>query len=285
LVLAVTFEVAHSLQTSQAQDFLYLEGRLSDCDEGPAAASVIAEDVVVMKRPECRAGEGDSLERKAGYSGSIRWQAFRDPRWEIETRHPGFNSPEDAALYTAGFGHAAVEELELLDGGLHLRLTDGTALQVSDSDVRVWHAAVPVEGFRPETADFQQIPITAAQLACVLAPTPFVPLLYDVIGPTAERMPFSIQAPDRPRQRGGLGVLRRDAATQETGGVLQRTLGCRQADALQRLFRCTQRLQPFEGKREVGATFVWQQGVYFIDDHGAYETQRVARLRGEQQVE
>ena len=60
-----------------------------------------------------------------GFSVRVRWRMLDDPRWEVETEHAGFGSPEEAALFANGFGEAAAGGLEIVDGRCRLLLTDG----------------------------------------------------------------------------------------------------------------------------------------------------------------
>ena len=71
---------------------------------------------------------------------------------------------------------------------------------------------------------------------------------------------------------------------EEIGHAFNRSLRCREADALQRLL--AQRLQAFEAQREMRATFVSDERVNFIDDHCLGFAERGAAFhRGQQQVQ
>lgn len=62
------------------------------------------------------------------YTAIIRWRG-PDPALELETRHPGFTSPEEAALYANGIPPRTPD-------GLHL-FSDGSAVFVLDDDTDV----------------------------------------------------------------------------------------------------------------------------------------------------
>ena len=62
---------------------------------------------------------------KPTFSALIRW-CGPDPAVEIETRHPGFHTPEDAALFANGIAPCSPLGLRLSpDASIHLILTDG----------------------------------------------------------------------------------------------------------------------------------------------------------------
>ena len=73
------------------------------------------------------------------------------------------------------------------------------------------------------------------------------------------------------------------AAPEEAGDLLERALGGRQADALRRSLGDL--LEPFERQHEVRATFGGRQGVDLVDDDGLDVHQRIARRRGEHQIQ
>ncbi len=74
-----------------------------------------------------------------------------------------------------------------------------------------------------------------------------------------------------------------DVAAEEAGGLLQRSLCRRQPDPLRRLVGDL--LQPFEGERQVGSALGGGHGVDLVDDHGLDPLQRLARRRGEHEIE
>jgi len=62
-------------------------------------------------------------------------------------------------------------------------------------------------------------------------------------------------------------------------------LGGREPDALQRPSAIRDRLEPFQRQRQVGAALGGHEGVDLVDDDGVDRPKRLARARGEQQVQ
>ena len=73
----------------------------------------------------------------------------------------------------------------------------------------------------------------------------------------------------------------RTAAGQEGGDLVDGADGGRQPDALRRLIE--QRVEPFQGEREVGAALGRADRVHLVDDHRVDAAQRLAGGRGEDQ--
>ncbi len=73
----------------------------------------------------------------------------------------------------------------------------------------------------------------------------------------------------------------RMGATEETGDLLDGAHRRRQPDALRG--GGEQRVQPFQAQREVGAALGARDGMHLIDDHRLHATQRLTRLRREQE--
>ena len=80
--------------------------------------------------------------------------------------------------------------------------------------------------------------------------------------------------------RGSPGVA---VAAEEAGDLLERTLRGRQADALRRAVG--DRLEPLERERQVGAALGRREGVDLVDDDRLDADERLARRRGEHEVE
>ena len=95
--------------------------------------------------------------------------------------------------------------------------------------------------------------------------------------------------------RHGLNV----EAPQEGGDLIEGSLGCAQADALQRAQRSepaagrarrlmsppAQRFEPLQAERQVRTTLGTHERVDLIDDHGLDAREPISRLAGEQEVE
>jgi hypothetical protein len=73
---------------------------------------------------------------KPTFSALVRWRG-PDPAVEIETRHPGFHTPEDAALFANGIAPCSPLALRLSpDATIQLVLIDGSIVAFP-LDVRV----------------------------------------------------------------------------------------------------------------------------------------------------
>ena len=77
--------------------------------------------------------------------------------------------------------------------------------------------------------------------------------------------------------------LDRPSTRDEPSDLLQRPLGCGEADALERLVDDPG--EPLERDREVGAALRAGDGVHFVDDHRLDAAQHLAALRGEEEIE
>lgn len=95
------------------------------------------------------------MARKApSFSVLIRWRSARNPAWEIDTRHRGFRSAEEAAMIANGLGCAAFDTLVLERGELLTLALNGQRLPVED-EVAVWTLpAEPVD--LPEDLQFER---------------------------------------------------------------------------------------------------------------------------------
>jgi hypothetical protein len=78
-------------------------------------------------------------ESEASYAALIRWRG-PDPTIEIETRHPGFATAEEAALFANALAPAAPIGLRLRpDQSIHLLLADDRVVRLADGKVVLWH--------------------------------------------------------------------------------------------------------------------------------------------------
>jgi hypothetical protein len=74
----------------------------------------------------------------ATFTAVVRWRG-PDPTIELETRHPGFRTPEDAALFANAFSPNAPLGLRLASKTeLHLLMVDGHYARWLGGDVTVW---------------------------------------------------------------------------------------------------------------------------------------------------
>lgn len=142
--------------------------------------------------------------RRPGYTLSMRWQASADPAWEIETVHPGFTSPEEAALFAFGLTNPGAESLHLERGVLRLGLTSGELARIDDQDVLVYHLTARLEDPRQaEDADFSRVAISLRSLSDRLALDGELVFLHQrITGPEQEPVEVSVEL----RQGGRLEV-------------------------------------------------------------------------------
>ena len=74
----------------------------------------------------------------ATFTAVVRWRG-PDPTIELETRHPGFRTPEDAALFANAFSPNAPLGLRLTSNtDLHLLMVDGHYVRWLVGDVTIW---------------------------------------------------------------------------------------------------------------------------------------------------
>jgi hypothetical protein len=79
------------------------------------------------------------------FTALMRWRG-PDPTIEIETSHPGFATPENAALFANGFSPNTPVELRLWsDSTLDFLLASGDYVRWHGGDVKVW-ALAPAAG-------------------------------------------------------------------------------------------------------------------------------------------
>jgi hypothetical protein len=87
---------------------------------------------------------------ETSYTALIRWQG-PDPAVEIETRHPGFTEPEEAALFANSFSPDAPLSLRVgADASLSLLLSDGRYVKFA-GDVTLW--TLGLSDSRPASPD------------------------------------------------------------------------------------------------------------------------------------
>lgn len=75
---------------------------------------------------------------KPSYTAVILWRG-PDPAFEIETHHPGFDSPEEAALFANGIPPSSPIGLHLsADASIVLVLTDDREVPCLAQNITVW---------------------------------------------------------------------------------------------------------------------------------------------------
>ena len=117
------------------------------------------------------------VERTARYLARIRWSCDVDPDWEIDTRHPGFETWRAAACFANGLAEDGASILFLQEGSLILQLVNGRDVLVRNDEIVVWHRARLSEESVAD-ATFVRAPagpgdLSAMGLDGVLSPTRF----------------------------------------------------------------------------------------------------------------
>jgi hypothetical protein len=89
------------------------------------------------------------------FSALVRWRSVGNRAWEIDTRHSGFVSAEEAAMAANGLGCGGFEKLVLERGDLFTIGVNGQRLQVEE-EIAVWTmAAAPLD--LPEDLQFERV--------------------------------------------------------------------------------------------------------------------------------
>ena len=89
------------------------------------------------------------------FSALVRWRSVANGAWEIDTRHSGFVSAEEAAMAANGLGCGGFEKLVLERGDLFTIGMNGQRLRVEE-EIAVWTmAAAPVD--LPEDLRFERV--------------------------------------------------------------------------------------------------------------------------------
>ena len=88
------------------------------------------------------------------YSARIRWRSEVDPDWEIDTRHPGFETWRQAAFFANGLSEDGACMLVLQDGAFLLQVANGRDLVVDSQEVTIWQGANPRDFGIPEDLNF-----------------------------------------------------------------------------------------------------------------------------------
>ena len=102
---------------------------------------------------------------KPTFSALVRWRG-PDPAVEIETRHPGFHTPEDAALFANGIAPCSPLALRLSpDASIHLVLSDGRIVAFPYDAITIYvlppqfHTSEPLQVANDN--DFEPRPLSA----------------------------------------------------------------------------------------------------------------------------
>ena len=97
------------------------------------------------------------------FSALVRWRSEGNGAWEIDTRHSGFDSAEEAAMAANGLGCSGFAKLVLERGDLFTIGVNGQRLLV-DTEIVVWTmAAAPAD--LPEDLQFERVDETPGLLS------------------------------------------------------------------------------------------------------------------------
>jgi hypothetical protein len=127
---------------------------------------------IVDTRPE---------ERLAGrFAARIRWRRIADPDWEIDTRHPGFESWREAACFANGLTEEGACGLFLYEGVLVLQLVNGRDVIVEESEIVIWQREAPPDATLPKDSEFIRMALDLGQLSAMGLDGAFGPMRFGV---------------------------------------------------------------------------------------------------------
>jgi hypothetical protein len=112
------------------------------------------------------------------YTAVVRWRSRIDSAWEIETRHPDFNSVEKAAFIANGIGAGGFLGLRLERGRLRIELGSGGRRPYL-GEVETWLKR-PGDAVPPE-CPFARLPCGPADLSARGLDGPFEALRFRVL--------------------------------------------------------------------------------------------------------
>jgi hypothetical protein len=139
------------------------------------------------------------------FDARIRWQG-PDPTIEIETRHSGFPTPEDAALFANAIPPGSPANLQFESERIEIYDDAGTPLARGPTEITVWVLSESVQdGDVVEDADFAPYDGPLAMLAQTASGT-YQPAQYGVIDAAGNPVGVSISLDET----GLLGVVVED---------------------------------------------------------------------------
>ena len=103
-----------------------------------------------------------------------------DPDWEIDTRHPGFESWRQAACFANGLTEEGACALFLYEGVLVLQLVNGRDVIVEESEIIVWQRESPPEATLPKDFEFMRTALDLAHLSAMGLDGAFSPMRFGV---------------------------------------------------------------------------------------------------------
>jgi hypothetical protein len=94
-------------------------------------------------------------DKAKSFSALVRWRWAGNGAWEIDTRHSGFGSAEEAAMAANGLGCDGLEKLVLERGDLFTICVNGQRLRVEEQ-IAVWTMPAAA-GDLPEDLQFERV--------------------------------------------------------------------------------------------------------------------------------
>ena len=139
-------------------------------------------------------------QRPGRYVARIRWRRGAEPEWEIDTRHPGFESWRLAACFANGLTEDGAAALSLHEGSLILHLVNGQDARIERGDAVIWERMEQANPELPEELSFIRAAIGPRELSAMGLDGPFTPMRFgvDEIGGSA-RLDVRVEADTRRR--------------------------------------------------------------------------------------
>jgi hypothetical protein len=139
-------------------------------------------------------------QRPGRYVARIRWRRVAGPGWEIDTRHPGFESWRLAACFANGLTEDGAAALSLHEGDLILHLVNGRDARIESGDAVIWERAEQANPELPEELSFIRAAVGPRELSAMGLDGPFTAMRFgvDEIGGSA-RLDVRVEADTRRR--------------------------------------------------------------------------------------
>jgi hypothetical protein len=128
------------------------------------------------------------------FTARIRWQCDANPCFELETRHTGFATAEEAALFANGFSEAAAAELQLARGQVLFTRVDGSESELERDAITVWHLPDDGQDFQvADDEDFEVVPLSFAAMSAMGLDGGFLQIKYGVLGRSQEVVDVAVE--------------------------------------------------------------------------------------------
>lgn len=124
--------------------------------------------MTMAPRADLRIVGATPAEAPAGrYAARIRWRCAADPDWEIDTRHPGFESWREAACFANGLADDGASTLWLKEGALVLELVNGRKEVMDRQEAIVWQRVSPRRPALPEDLTFVRADVDLREMSAM----------------------------------------------------------------------------------------------------------------------